>query len=73
MGTSTGDIGLFKIRRVDLNSEFRIPHSEIILDGSRNNNCWGTYLHGSSITMLSDGMSLTTSVSVKGWGRSRAA
>lgn len=38
MGQSNGDIGLFKINR--LNS------SDSIYDGSINDNCWGTYLHG---------------------------
>jgi adenosylcobyric acid synthase len=46
MGTSTGAIGLFKVRRSAPNSAFRIPHSEFNLDGSRKGNCWGTYLHG---------------------------
>lgn len=39
MGTSKGDIGLFKIKRLT------VPNSQL-LDGSINNNCWGTYLHG---------------------------
>ncbi len=46
MGSSSGAIGLFRLRRLASNSEFRIPHSEFILDGSRKGNCWGTYLHG---------------------------
>jgi adenosylcobyric acid synthase len=46
MGTSTGDIGLFRIRRLFSHSAFRIPHSELVLDGSMNGTCWGTYLHG---------------------------
>jgi adenosylcobyric acid synthase len=46
MGTSTGDIGLFKVRRLVPDSAFRIPNSEFVLDGSANGNCWGTYLHG---------------------------
>jgi len=39
MGTSTGDIGLFKVKRLTAGSAF-------VLDGSMNGNCWGTYLHG---------------------------
>ncbi|MDP3259176.1 MAG: cobyric acid synthase, partial [Thermodesulfovibrionales bacterium] len=39
MGTSSGDIGLFKLRRLSSNSS-------LILDGSINGNCWGTYIHG---------------------------
>lgn len=39
MGTSSGDIGLFRLRRFpDCRDE--------VLDGSMNRNCWGTYLHG---------------------------
>jgi adenosylcobyric acid synthase len=38
MGESSGDVGLFRIRRAG--SESWIP------DGSRNGSCWGTYLHG---------------------------
>lgn len=53
MGESTGDIGLFRIKRIspDYNRqthqrEIPAPVSEQILDGSMNKNCWGTYLHG---------------------------
>lgn len=46
MGTSTGDIGLFNVRRNQPYSELRTVNSEPVLDGSRNRNCWGTYLHG---------------------------
>lgn len=46
MGDSTGDIGLFKVRRTLPSSELRTLNSELILDGSMNRNCWGTYLHG---------------------------
>lgn len=38
MGESRGDIGLFRIRR----SSGSAP----VLDGSRKESCWGTYLHG---------------------------
>lgn len=41
MGVSRGDIGLFRINRLNgLNS------TDSILEGSINGNCWGTYLHG---------------------------
>ena len=68
MGSSTGAIGLFKLRRFAVDSAIRqdpsppfslplkgrgrggdafaVPQSAIVLDGSRNGNCWGTYLHG---------------------------
>jgi adenosylcobyric acid synthase len=46
MGSSTGAIGLFRLRRLASNSAFRISNSEFLLDGSRKGNCWGTYLHG---------------------------
>jgi adenosylcobyric acid synthase len=42
MGTSTGDIGLFRISRITHHAS-RIKD---VFDGSINNNCWGTYLHG---------------------------
>ncbi|MEW6738460.1 MAG: cobyric acid synthase [Nitrospirota bacterium] len=42
MGTSKGDIGLFKISRITHHAS-RITD---VMDGSINNNCWGTYLHG---------------------------
>ncbi len=46
MGNSTGAIGLFKLRRLNSHSAIRNPQSEIVLDGARKGNCWGTYLHG---------------------------
>ncbi|MCK9420473.1 MAG: cobyric acid synthase [Nitrospirae bacterium] len=46
MGASSGDIGLFKVRRTDVDSALGTPNSEFVLDGSMNKNCWGTYLHG---------------------------
>jgi adenosylcobyric acid synthase len=69
MGTSTGDINLFELRRrvrqsdignrMPVNrkrnrstppeagpSAIRNPQSEIVLDGSKKGNCWGTYIHG---------------------------
>ncbi len=47
MGQSTGDIGLFRVKRAyPSNSAIGNPQSEIVLDGSRKGNCWGTYLHG---------------------------
>jgi adenosylcobyric acid synthase len=38
MGASSGDIGIFSLRR--------FPGDEYISDGSINGNCWGTYIHG---------------------------
>ncbi|MDP3260656.1 MAG: hypothetical protein Q8M34_08735, partial [Thermodesulfovibrionales bacterium] len=46
MGVSTGEIGLFQVKRLSLNSTFDIQHSTLINDGSMNGNCWGTYIHG---------------------------
>lgn len=40
MGRSTGEIGLFSLKRLSR------PGDSHELDGSRNGNCWGTYLHG---------------------------
>lgn len=38
MGCTTGDIGLFELKRFD--------NSELISDGSVKGNVWGTYMHG---------------------------
>lgn len=46
MGRSTGDIGLFRIRRLSSDSLPITHHPSPIYDGSVNRNCWGTYLHG---------------------------
>lgn len=46
MGVSTGDIGLFKIRRMSSHYSDLSPQTSVTLDGSANKNCWGTYLHG---------------------------
>jgi adenosylcobyric acid synthase len=40
MGNSTGDIGLFKLRRLSG------ANGSEVLDGSALDNCWGTYMHG---------------------------
>ncbi len=45
MGTSRGDIGLFKVRSLVAESAIHNSRSET-LDGSMNRNCWGTYIHG---------------------------
>ena len=39
MGTSRGDIGLFRLERQPGNGN-------AIMDGSMKGNCWGTYIHG---------------------------
>ncbi|MBI4687307.1 MAG: cobyric acid synthase [Nitrospirae bacterium] len=47
MGNTTGDIGLFKIKRLyHINSSLVTRHSSLILDGSTEGNVWGTYIHG---------------------------
>jgi len=46
MGVSTGDIGLFRIKRLSDAPTFNTQHSTWLFDGSMNMNCWGTYLHG---------------------------
>jgi adenosylcobyric acid synthase len=46
MGRSSGDIGLFRVRRLASDPSPVTRHASPILDGSRNENCWGTYLHG---------------------------
>ncbi len=45
MGSSTGDIGLFKINRLSHSPIHPFTHTTI-LDGSSKKNCWGTYIHG---------------------------
>jgi adenosylcobyric acid synthase len=54
MGDSSGDIGLFRVRRISTDSckggvTPPLPtthYSSPVLDGSQKGNCWGTYLHG---------------------------
>ena len=45
MGRTTGDIGLFKLRRLYSDSEIRNPKFEMVL-GSAKGTVWGTYIHG---------------------------
>ena len=42
MGESTGDIGLFEIRRLS----GQAPGAAALADGSARGQCWGTYIHG---------------------------
>ncbi|PKL51760.1 MAG: cobyric acid synthase CobQ [Nitrospira bacterium HGW-Nitrospira-1] len=46
MGRSTGDIGLFNIKRLSSHPSPITHHPSLLFDGSRNRNCWGSYLHG---------------------------
>jgi adenosylcobyric acid synthase len=46
MGRTTGDTGLFKLKRLVADSAIRNPQSEIFSDGSAKGNVWGTYIHG---------------------------
>jgi adenosylcobyric acid synthase len=39
MGRTTGDVGLFNVKRF-------FPHPELVPDGSQKGNVWGTYIHG---------------------------
>jgi len=45
MGRTTGDIGLFNLRRLATDSDTPVG-TEIIPDGSAKGNVWGTYVHG---------------------------
>ncbi len=53
MGNTTGDIGMFRMRRYSSNGEIckgkmtsPLRTTNIIPDGSANDNVWGTYIHG---------------------------
>jgi adenosylcobyric acid synthase len=46
MGRTTGDIGLFSLKRITRSTELANQNSELIPDGSRRENVWGTYIHG---------------------------
>jgi adenosylcobyric acid synthase len=46
MGSSIGDIGLFRLQRSSVHHDAGDAGVETVLDGSMNGNCWGTYLHG---------------------------
>ena len=55
MGRTTGDIGLFSIRRISHHSARSLPtkdfiggapNSELVPDGSMKGQAWGTYIHG---------------------------
>jgi adenosylcobyric acid synthase len=45
MGRTTGDVGLFRLKRLSSASAISDPQSEIN-DGSRKGGVWGTYIHG---------------------------
>jgi adenosylcobyric acid synthase len=45
MGHTTGDIGLFKINRLNCSSCLN-SSNDSVLDGSAKRNVWGTYVHG---------------------------
>ena len=46
MGSTTGDVGLFEIQRMPADSELRMQELDKVLDGSRKEKIWGTYIHG---------------------------
>jgi adenosylcobyric acid synthase len=46
MGESTGDIGLFRLKRLGPDPEHGTRDPGAVFDGSQKGNCWGTYLHG---------------------------
>ncbi len=46
MGRTTGDIGLFAIKRILSNSKLQTKNSELAHDGSQKGATWGTYIHG---------------------------
>ena len=46
MGRTTGDVGLFNLKRVSSSSKPGMMNSEPVLDGSQKGIVWGTYIHG---------------------------
>ena len=46
MGRTTGEIGLFTLKRISSRSEPPSPVSDPVQDGSAKGNVWGTYIHG---------------------------
>ena len=46
MGTTAGNVGLFRLKRLSDASALRTPHSAFVLDGSAKGDVWGTYIHG---------------------------
>jgi adenosylcobyric acid synthase len=46
MGRTTGDVGLFTLRRTSSGSELGTMNVEPVSDGSAKGNVWGTYIHG---------------------------
>lgn len=46
MGVSSGDTGLFQLKRLSFNSRLDTQNSELLPDGSLKGNVWGTYIHG---------------------------
>ncbi len=53
MGVTTGDVGLFRLRRYSSNAEIckgemtsPLRNDDLIPDGSAKGNVWGTYIHG---------------------------
>ena len=46
MGRTTGDVGLFAVKRRMGESALATANSAVIMDGSRKGHVWGTYIHG---------------------------
>lgn len=46
MGNTTGDVGLFELKRFSNNSNPQPPTPNPLFDGSSKGNVWGTYIHG---------------------------
>ena len=46
MGNTTGDVGLFSLKRISSSSELGTMNFELVSDGSMKGNIWGTYIHG---------------------------
>jgi adenosylcobyric acid synthase len=46
MGRTTGDVGLFSVKRISSHAVSLASNSEPVRDGSAKENVWGTYIHG---------------------------
>lgn len=46
MGRTTGDVGLFALKRISFDTDIHTSRFSLMLDGAAKGSVWGTYLHG---------------------------